>query len=33
MLGLALGIGYRLMKGNGMNFGLQYYNGLIDHND
>jgi len=28
--GLALGIGYRLMKGNGMNFGLQYYYGLID---
>ena len=28
--GLAVGIGYRLMKGNGMNFGLQYYYGLID---
>ena len=28
--GLALGAGYRLMKGNGMNIGLQYYLGLID---
>jgi len=28
--GLALGIGYRLMKGNGMNLNLQYYYGLID---
>jgi len=28
--GLAFGLGYRLMKGNGMNFGLQYYLGLID---
>ena len=28
--GLAVGIGYRMMKGNGMNFGLQYYLGLID---
>jgi hypothetical protein len=28
--GLAIGVGYRLMKGNGMNFGLQYYYGLID---
>ncbi len=28
--GLAMGIGYRLMKGNGMNIGLQYYYGLID---
>jgi len=28
--GLAIGAGYRLMKGNGMNFGLQYYYGLID---
>jgi len=28
--GLAFGVGYRFMKGNGMNFGLQYYLGLID---
>jgi len=28
--GLAVGLGYRLMKGNGMNFSLQYYYGLID---
>jgi hypothetical protein len=28
--GLAFGLGYRLMKGNGMNFGVQYYYGLID---
>jgi len=28
--GLAVGAGYRLMKGNGMNIGLQYYLGLID---
>ena len=28
--GLAAGIGYRLMKGNGMNIGVQYYYGLID---
>ena len=28
--GLAIGAGYRFMKGNGMNFGLQYYFGLID---
>jgi hypothetical protein len=28
--GLAFGLGYRLMKGNGMNFGLQYYLGLVD---
>lgn len=28
--GLALGVGYRLMQGNGMNFDLQYYYGLID---
>ena len=28
--GLAFGFGYRLMKGNGMNIGLQYYLGLID---
>ena len=28
--GLAFGAGYRLMKGNGMNIGLQYYWGLID---
>lgn len=28
--GLAAGIGYRLMSGNGMNIGLQYYFGLID---
>jgi hypothetical protein len=28
--GLAFGAGYRLMKGNGMNIGVQYYWGLID---
>src|SRR6187399_1180433 len=28
--GLAIGAGYRLIKGNGMNIGLQYYFGLID---
>ena len=28
--GLAFGAGYRLMKGNGMNIGIQYYLGLID---
>jgi hypothetical protein len=28
--GLAFGAGYRLMKGNGMNIGLQYYLGLVD---
>jgi len=28
--GLAIGMGYRLMKGNGMNIGVQYYYGLVD---
>lgn len=28
--GLAFGIGYRLMSGNGMNLGINYYYGLID---
>ena len=28
--GFALGIGYRLMKGNGMNLNLQYYHGLVN---
>jgi hypothetical protein len=28
--GLCAGIGYRLLGGNGMNIGLQYYYGLID---
>jgi hypothetical protein len=28
--GLAFGAGYRLMKGNGMNIGVQYYLGIID---
>ena len=28
--GLAIGAGYRLMKGNGMNIGVQYYIGLLD---
>lgn len=28
--GLALGLGYRLMKGNGMNLDLQYYYGFVD---
>jgi len=27
---LAIGAGYRLIKGNGMNIGLQYYFGLVD---
>jgi len=28
--GLAFGAGYRLMKGNGINIGVQYYYGLVD---
>jgi hypothetical protein len=28
--GLAAGIGYRLMKGNGMNLAVRYYYGLVD---
>jgi hypothetical protein len=28
--GLAGGVGYRFMKGNGMNLGVNYYLGLID---
>src|SRR5262245_21555550 len=28
--GLAVGAGYRFMKGNGMNLGIQYYYGLVD---
>jgi len=28
--GLALGLGYRLMHGNGMNLGMQYYYGMVD---
>jgi len=28
--GLAFGAGYRLLKGNGMNIGIQYYFGLVD---
>ena len=28
--GLMAGIGYRLMKGNGMNVGIRYYYGLVD---
>lgn len=28
--GLAFGIGYHLMKGNGMNLDLQYYHGLVN---
>lgn len=28
--GLAIGAGYRFMKGNGMNLGVQYYYGLVD---
>ena len=28
--GLMLGIGYRLMGGNGMNLGVKYYYGLVD---
>jgi len=28
--GLAFGLGYRLMGGNGMNIGLQYYLGFVD---
>jgi hypothetical protein len=27
--GLAIGAGYRLMKGNGMNIGVNYYHGLV----
>ncbi|MBA4319265.1 MAG: PorT family protein, partial [Flavobacterium sp.] len=27
--GLAVGMGYRLMGGNGMNIGMQYYHGLV----
>jgi hypothetical protein len=28
--GVAIGAGYRLMHGNGMNIGIQYYIGLVD---
>jgi len=28
--GLAAGVGYRLMKGYGMNIGINYYHGLVD---
>jgi Outer membrane protein beta-barrel domain len=28
--GLMVGLGYRLLKGNGMNLGLRYYFGIID---
>jgi hypothetical protein len=28
--GLLAGVGYRLVKGNGMNIGIQYYYGLVD---
>ena len=28
--GILAGIGYRLMKGNGMNLGIRYYEGLMD---
>lgn len=28
--GLCAGLGYRLVKGNGMNLGIQYYYGLVD---
>ncbi len=28
--GLAIGAGYRLMGGNGMNIGVQYYHGLVE---
>ncbi len=28
--GLVAGVGYRLMKGNGMNLGVRYYYGLVD---
>lgn len=28
--GLIAGVGYRLIKGNGMNIGIQYYYGLVD---
>jgi hypothetical protein len=27
--GAAVGVGYRLDKGNGMNFGIQYYHGMV----
>ena len=28
--GLTVGLGYRLMSGNGMNLGIQYYYGMVD---
>jgi hypothetical protein len=28
--GITTGVGYRLMKGNGMNIGVRYYYGLVD---
>ena len=28
--GFLVGVGYRLIKGNGMNVGVQYYHGLVD---
>ena len=28
--GLAVGLGYRLIRGNGMNLGIQYYYGMVD---
>ncbi len=28
--GLMMGVGYRLMGGNGMNLGIRYYEGLVD---
>ncbi len=28
--GIAIGLGYRLMRGNGMNIGIQYYYGVVD---
>jgi hypothetical protein len=28
--GMTAGIGYRLMKGNGMNVGINYYYGFVD---
>jgi hypothetical protein len=28
--GLAAGVGYRIMKGYGMNIGINYYHGLLD---
>jgi hypothetical protein len=28
--GLTVGLGYRLLSGNGMNLGMRYYHGMVD---